>query len=89
MANAENDDGIDESNSMDEKLATLEKQADTHKEAMRKLREKLNQQSARSAKYKQAINNLESVYNSYEEVTKDSVFKICDKPKPYIINPKL
>ena len=34
---------------------------------------------------RQAINNLESVYNTYEEITKDSVFKICDKPKPHII----
>ena len=34
---------------------------------------------------RQAINNLESVYNTYEEITKESVFKICDKPKPHII----
>lgn len=34
---------------------------------------------------RQAINNLESVYNTYEKITKDNVFKICDKPKPIVI----
>jgi replication factor C subunit 2/4 len=34
---------------------------------------------------RQAINNLESVFNAYDEITKESVFKICDKPKPHII----
>jgi replication factor C subunit 2/4 len=34
---------------------------------------------------RQAINNLESVYNTYEEINKENVFKICDKPKPVVI----
>ncbi|VVU95287.1 Replication factor C C-terminal domain [seawater metagenome] len=34
---------------------------------------------------RQAINNLESIYNTFGEITKESVFLICDKPKPHMI----
>lgn len=35
---------------------------------------------------RQAINNLESIYNTFEEITKENVFLICDKPKPHMIS---
>jgi len=34
---------------------------------------------------RQAINNLQLVYNGYKEVTDKNVFKLCDKPHPIII----
>jgi replication factor C subunit 2/4 len=34
---------------------------------------------------RQAINNLESIYNTFGKLTKENVFLICDKPKPHMI----
>jgi len=34
---------------------------------------------------RQAINNLESIFNTYGKLTNETLFKICDKPKPYFI----
>jgi replication factor C subunit 2/4 len=35
---------------------------------------------------RQSINNLECIYNSYDLVTEDNVYKFVDMPKPYYIN---
>lgn len=35
---------------------------------------------------RQVINNLECIYNSYEYLDKESIYKIIDKPKPFYIN---
>ena len=35
---------------------------------------------------RQSINNLECIYNSYDLVNEDNVYKFVDMPKPYYIN---
>ena len=36
-----------------------------------------------------AINNLESTFNGYQEITEESVYKICDQPQPILITSRL
>jgi len=35
---------------------------------------------------RKAINNLQLTYNSFDEINEDTVFEICNKPNPVIIN---
>lgn len=34
---------------------------------------------------RQAINNLQSTYDGFEEITEENVFKVCDEPPPIVI----
>uniref|UniRef100_A0A6G1S7F3 Replication factor C subunit 2 n=1 Tax=Aceria tosichella TaxID=561515 RepID=A0A6G1S7F3_9ACAR len=34
---------------------------------------------------RQAINNLQSTHDGFEEITEDKVFKVCDEPPPIVI----
>ena len=36
---------------------------------------------------RQCINNLESIYIGYNEITEETVYKICDQPSPVMITP--
>lgn len=34
---------------------------------------------------RQALNNLQSTYNGFKEITGENVFKVCDEPNPVLI----